>query len=200
MARLAAIVLAAGASNRFGAENKLLAPIGGKPLVRGVAEAALAAGITDVVVVTGCEAARIEEALAGLSVRFVPNADWQTGMGSSIAAGARALGDGVDGAFIVPGDMPFLRPDMLRGLVSAFEQNERQAIVYPATPDGEQRNPVVWPRRFFAELTGLSGREGGKRLLQSRQSACVAVTMPDATAFADIDTREDLDAAVARSL
>ena len=64
--------------------------------------------IADVVVVTGCEAARIEEALAGLSVRFVPNADWQTGIGSSIAAGVRALGDGVDGALIVPGDMPFL--------------------------------------------------------------------------------------------
>jgi len=199
MAPLAAIVLAAGASERFGTDNKLVAPIGGKPLVRGVAEAVLAADVADVVVVTGCDAAQIEAALSGLSVRFVPNADWQTGMGASIAAGANALGEDIDGAFVVPGDMPFLSEALLRSLAAAFARHGSQAIVYPATPDGAQRNPVLWPRRFFPQLKELSGPAGAKQILQSLKADSVAVPVADATVFADIDTRADLAAAVTRS-
>jgi molybdenum cofactor cytidylyltransferase len=199
MARLAAIVLAAGASSRFGAENKLLAPIGGRPLVRAVADAVHAAEIADLVVVTGCDAPQIAAALHGLPVRLVANASWETGMGSSIAAGVRALGASVDGALIVPGDMPFLTTGLLRGLVSAFERSQLQAIVYPATPDGAQRNPVLWPQRFFDVLGELSGLEGGKPLLQRRAAEAVAVTIDEGESLLDVDTPADLDAARRRA-
>src|SRR5262249_57985613 len=63
--RIAAIVLAAGRSTRMGAENKLLADVGGKPMVRVVAEAALASGARAVLVVTGHQEDRVRAALAG---------------------------------------------------------------------------------------------------------------------------------------
>ncbi len=195
MAKLAAIVLAAGASTRFGAENKLLAHLGGRPLVRRVVDEVLAGGIADVVVVTGCDAAAIEEALSGLPVRFALNTDWQTGMGSSIAAGARALAEDVDGAFIVPGDLPFLSAQLLGDLVTAFEQHHQHSIIYPATPEGAQRNPVLWPRSFFGQLASLSGPKGAKKLLLSLKGRSVALTVGDGALLADVDTLADMDAA-----
>jgi molybdenum cofactor cytidylyltransferase len=197
MAVIAAVVLAAGASSRFGAGNKLLAEIGGKPLLRIVAEAVAAAGISDIVVVTGSDRASVETALAGLGVRFAHNPGWQSGMGTSIAAGVSALGEVCDGAFIVPGDMPLLSASVLESLIAAFEREGLERIVYAATPKGEQRNPVLWPRRYFAELAHLSGREGAKRLLRSLADESVAVAAHAAT-LADIDTSLELQAAVAR--
>ncbi len=194
MPKLAAIVLAAGASKRFGAENKLLARLGARPLVRCVVEE-IAREVADVVVVTGCDQSRIKTALAGLPARFVHNAAWQSGMGSSIAAGIEVLAPGIDGAFIVPGDMPFLNHELLSSLVAAFERHDGRAIVYPATMQGAQRNPVLWPRRFFAALLTLGGTEGGKALLQSLERECVAVPASDSSVFADVDTLADLEAA-----
>jgi molybdenum cofactor cytidylyltransferase len=195
MAKLAAIVLAAGASRRYGPENKLLAAIGGQPLVRCVAKETLAGGVGEVVVVTGCDAPQIERALAGVPVRLVPNVHWESGMGSSIAAGVRALGEDIEGAFIVLGDMPFLSAVVLRSLASAFEGSKGRAIVYPATPDGVQRNPVLWPRRYFAELGALAGAEGAKELIRAHADESIPVMLESVSLFADIDTPADLTAA-----
>ena len=191
MANVAAVLLAAGASARFGPENKLVARIGGRPLVRCVAEAVASSGVSEIVAVTGADAALIEGALDGLPVRFAHNATWQDGMGTSIAAGVSALGESADGAFIVPGDMPLLTTDLLQSLIAAFDRHGGGPIVYPATPDGEQRNPVLWPRRFFPKLRALSGPEGGKALLRTLAVETVAVPC-DPAAFADVDTPAEL--------
>ena len=90
---IAAVVLAAGRSTRMGAENKLLADIGGKPMVRRVVEAALASRARPVLVVTGHQADGVRAALAGLEVAFVDNPDYAVGLSSSLKAGiARAAG------------------------------------------------------------------------------------------------------------
>ncbi len=195
MADLAALVLAAGASQRFGTSNKLLAEVGGRPLVRGVVEEILASGVADVTVVTGCEAPLIEDALAGLQVAYVHNAGWETGMGASIACGVAALDRRYAGAFIVPADMPFLKAGLFRDLARAFQSRQAHMIVYPALTDGAQRNPVLWPQRFFSALAGLQGPQGGRALLQSLKAECVAETVDDPRLFADIDTQAELSAA-----
>src|ERR1700730_7214502 len=184
MAEVAAVLLAAGASTRFGTENKLVAEINGRPLVRATADAVLGAGIAEVVVVTGPEPGLVERALDGLSIRFMHNAGWQDGMGPSIAAGVAALRDTVDAAFIVPGDMPLLTVGLLRSLIAAFERQSGAPIVYPTTPDGAQRNPVLWPSRLFPELRALSGPAGAKALLRPLLAESVAVAC-DAAIFVD---------------
>jgi len=191
MAEVAAVLLAAGASTRFGTENKLVAEINGRPLVRATADAVLGAGIAEVVVVTGSEPGLVERALDGLSIRFMHNAGWQDGMGSSIATGVAALRDTADAAFIVPGDMPLLTVGLLRSLIAAFERHGGAPIVYPTTPDGAQRNPVLWPSRLFPELCALSGPAGAKALLRPLLAESVTVAC-DPAIFVDVDTQADL--------
>ena len=87
MAKIGAVLLAAGSSVRFGGDNKLLADIGGRPLIRSVAEAMTQGDIvSEVVVVTGYDQPLIERALDGLRLQFAHNPNWPNGMGSSIAA------------------------------------------------------------------------------------------------------------------
>ena len=86
-----AVVLGAGRSTRMGAINKMLAEIGGKPLVRIAAEQAVASRAQPVIVVTGHEREKVEAALKGLPVRLVHNPDFSEGLGSSLKAGIAAV-------------------------------------------------------------------------------------------------------------
>jgi molybdenum cofactor cytidylyltransferase len=200
MPRIGAVLLAAGASTRFGSGSKLLADFGGEPLVRRVARRLLDCALTDLLVVTGREPEACRRALEQLPLRFAHNADWQGGMGVSIATGVAALEPGLGGVFIVPGDMPFLSAALLTRMQSAFDRSGAHAIVYPATPDGEQRNPVLWPARLFDALASLSGREGAKPLLVRHAGESIAVCEANLATFADVDTAADLEAARARLL
>jgi molybdenum cofactor cytidylyltransferase len=193
MGRLGAILLAAGRSSRFGSDNKLLADIDGRPMVRVVANALLgAACIDEVLVVTGHDAPAIERALANLSVRFCFNADWHDGMGTSIALGIAGVSTAVAGVAIVPADMPFISQGLIERLASRFQELGSESIIFPATPAGEQRSPVIWPRRFFGLLEDLSGPEGGKRLLRDLADSCGAVRIADEKVLLDIDAPDDM--------
>ena len=113
MAEIAAIVLAAGLGTRFGAgagDSKVAAPHAGVPLVAHVVAAALASRAAPVIVVTGHAEARVIEALAGLAVTIVHNPDYAGGMAGSLKAGVAALPKVCDGALILLGDMPLVRP------------------------------------------------------------------------------------------
>lgn len=194
MATLGAVLLAAGSSERFGTDNKLLTKIDGQPMVRVVANAVVGAGcIDEVAVVIGHDAAAIEEALHGLNVRFVFNENWREGIGGSIALGVSSLSVAPAGVAIVPGDMPFLTESLISRLGARFDERRGGSIVFPATPSGEQRNPVLWPRRFFSLLEGLSGPGGGKRLLSERVDSSSPVFVEDDRVLVDIDRPGDVD-------
>lgn len=189
---LGAVLLAGGASRRFGAGNKLLAAIEGTPMLARVARAILAGSVGSLVVVTGAAHDDYAAALAGLPVRLVANPRWEEGIGASIAAGVEALPQDVAGAFIVPGDLPHLSADVYLRLGAAFAEAEGDAVVVPVTAAGAQRNPVLWPRRHFPQLAALSGARGGKSLLDTLRAERVDVAFGDESLFQDIDTPEDL--------
>lgn len=188
---LSAVLLAGGASRRFGADNKLIATVDGAPMLAKVAREILASGVTDVVAVTGATQADIAEALGELPVRRVHNGAWQEGLGRSIATGVAALSSASAGVFIVPGDLPRLTSAMFGRLAGAFWQAGAGRIVVPVTTGGQQRNPVLWPRRFFADLAALSGDRGGKSLLDTYRQERLDVAFDDPALFADIDTEAD---------
>ena len=98
MYALGAVVLAAGASERFGVHNKLLVDIDGEPLIRHVVRVIIDSGIAEVVVVTGYDVARIAAALQGLALRRAHNKAWRSGMGTSVATGIAALRADIEGA------------------------------------------------------------------------------------------------------
>jgi molybdenum cofactor cytidylyltransferase len=189
--RIGAVLLAAGLSRRMGT-NKLLAPLGGTPLVRRCAETLVEAGLSPIRVVLGHEAEAVRAALAGLDLSFVVNPDYENGLASSLAVGIAALeADGADAALVALGDMPLVTPAQLRALMNGLLAAEEPAIVMP-TFEGRQGNPVIWERVFFDELKSLVGDRGAKSLLGLHADQVVAIEMEDAAVLADADTPDAL--------
>lgn len=194
---VAGILLAAGSSRRFGRDNKLLALLDGKPLVRHAAETLSGLGLGELICVTGPDAGKVEQLLAGLGFRFVQNTHYLEGMGGSVATGIGAVGNGLRGALVCLGDMPRLPRHLLIGLIERFLSDDER-IVFPCLPDGSQRNPVLWPRRLFGELRQLHGERGAKAILEAHAAETAAVAA-SADAFIDIDTVEELEAQTSQS-
>jgi molybdenum cofactor cytidylyltransferase len=189
--RAAALVLAAGRSTRMGGPNKLLAEIGGKPLVRFVAEQALASRAAPVVVVTGHERTKVEAALSGLRVRFVHNPDYAAGLSTSLKAGLAALPSEADGAIVCLGDMPQVTAGLIDRMLEAFDP-ARGALVVVPTIEGKRGNPVVWSRRFFPDLMALEGDVGARHLIGTHADAVAEVPVEDSAALTDVDTPDAL--------
>ncbi len=124
---VAGIVLAAGRSTRMGGPNKLLQEIGGKALVRWVAEAAVHAGLSPLVVVTGHQGEQVAEALAGLDVQLRAQPRLRGGLVDVASAGVAALGERGDGAVILLGDMPFVSAGLSSAVSSRRSRRCRAA-------------------------------------------------------------------------
>jgi molybdenum cofactor cytidylyltransferase len=190
---IAAIVLAAGRSSRMGGANKLLAELDGKPLVAHAVDAALAARVTRVVVVTGHEAERVRQALTGRRVEIRHNPDYVSGIAGSLATGLAALKDtDIDGALVLLGDMPRIAPGAIDRLIASFDPVEGRAICVP-TFNGKRGNPVLWARRFFEEMAHLKGDVGARHLIGAYAELVAEVAMPDDAVLTDVDTPQALD-------
>jgi molybdenum cofactor cytidylyltransferase len=194
--RVAGIVLAAGRSTRMGGPNKLLADIGGKPLVRIAVEQALASRARPVVVVTGHQRGEVEAALKGLPVAFTHNPDYAQGLSTSLKAGIAALPAEADGVIVCLGDMPQVDGALIDRLIAAFDP-EKGALVVVPTIAGKRGNPVVWSRRFFGDLSRLDGDVGARHLIGSYPEAVAEVAVTGRAAFVDVDTPDALRAAKA---
>ena len=187
--RVAAIVLAAGQSSRFGA-NKLLADIGGQPMIRRtVAAMRQAADVT--IVVTGREPEAIAAALEGLPVTFVHNPDYAQGLSTSLRAGISALTPDTDAALVALGDMPLVSPDAVRRLIAALNPAEHRSICVPVFK-GERGNPVLWSRQHFDALKQMTGDRGARVLFDQFTDEIVEVAMTDDAVLKDADTPEAL--------
>jgi molybdenum cofactor cytidylyltransferase len=188
---VAAIVLAAGRSTRAWPRNKLLASVGGRPLVVRTVDTVLATRASKVIVVVGYQADRIRVALAGRPVDIVENLGFEAGLSTSIRAGLAALPPDVDGAMFVHADMPRLLPLHLDRLIDAFAPSTGAAIWVP-TFRSERGSPVLWARRLFADLVALSGDTGGRSLFARHAPLVAEVDMADDGVVADADTGEAL--------
>jgi len=188
---VAAVVLAAGRSTRMEGSNKLLAEIGGRPLVRIAAEQALASRAKPVIVVTGHERERVEAALKGLPVRLVHNPDFAQGLGGSLRAGIAVVPAEADGAIVCLGDMPQVDAALIDRLIAAFAPDEGALAVVP-TIDGKRGNPVLWSRRFFPDLMAIEGDVGARHLISRYGEAVVEVAVAGKGALVDVDTPEAL--------
>ena len=189
--RIAAVVLAAGRSTRMGGPNKLLAEIGGRPLVRIAVEEALASRSRPVIVVTGHQRDKVEAALEGLDVQRVHNPDFADGLSTSVRAGLAAVPHDVVGAIVCLGDMPQVTAPLIDKLIGAFDP-ERGALVTVPVIDGKRGNPVVWARRFFSELMALDGDIGARHLIGCYPEAVAEVPLTGTAALVDVDTPEAL--------
>jgi molybdenum cofactor cytidylyltransferase len=200
MTRVGAIVLAAGQSSRFRAgggrdPTKLVAKLDGKPIVRRVVEAALGAKTRPVVVVTGYARDVVESVVADLDVSFAFNANFASGLASSLSAGLLAIPRDVAGVLVLLGDMPLIEPRLVDALIEAFLAREGALAAIPLT-EGRRGNPVLLGRGLFEAAMRLKGDEGARKLIGALNEAeLVEVEAPDMGVTFDVDTPEDLAAA-----
>jgi molybdenum cofactor cytidylyltransferase len=188
-----AIVLAAGQGARFdAARSKLLSDFGGRALVRCAAEAALASHASRTIVITGHARSEVERALAGLPVAFAHNADYASGMASSLRVGLAHAADSA-GALVLLADMPAVTSATLDLLIAAFERAPHSPAVAP-TYRGRRGNPVLLGGGLFARLEELRGDEGARAVLRLIDGVA-EIAVDDMGVISDIDTREDLERA-----
>ncbi|BDG72511.1 NTP transferase domain-containing protein [Roseomonas fluvialis] len=189
---VAAIVMAAGRSRRMAPLNKLLvADAQGTPMVARVVDNVIASHARPIIVVTGHERDRVEEALAGRPVIFAHAEDYAEGLSASLKAGIAALPPDAEGVLVCLGDMPLVAGPMLDRLIAAFDPEEGRAIVMP-TFRGKQGNPMLWAREFIPEIMTITGDVGARHLVGRHGERMVEVEMADDAVLRDFDTTDAL--------
>jgi molybdenum cofactor cytidylyltransferase len=200
MTRVGAVILAAGQSSRFRAgggsdPTKLVAKLDGKPIVRRVVEAALAANARPIVVVTGYARDSVEAAIADLEIGVAFNPRFANGLASSLSVGLSAMPRDVLGALVLLGDMPQVRAPLIDALIDAFLARKDALAAVPLR-EGQRGNPVLLSQKLFERAMRLTGDEGARRLIGALSaSELVEVEAPDTGVTFDIDTPDDLAAA-----
>lgn len=182
------LILAAGRSTRMGGPNKLLAELAGKPVVAHVVDAVAAAGLP-ALLVTGNMASEVAAAAPGLPAVNAP--DYSEGLSRSLRAGIAAIPADWRAAIVCLGDMPGIKPTLLRALA---ERATTSAIVVP-TWECKRGNPVLWGRDHFRRLAALDGDVGGKALLSEFINYVIEVEADDDAILTDIDTPKKLEEA-----
>jgi molybdenum cofactor cytidylyltransferase len=181
------IVLAAGASTRFGSP-KQLAQVNGRPLLQLTVSRAVEVAGPAVTVVLGANAAQLAPGLRHCGASVVVNREWEEGMASSLRAGVARLPAAADGVLLMLADQPAVTADDLRRLVGAWRRQPQHIVA--AHYAGTAGVPAIFPREDFATLGALRGDAGARVLLKRGGDRVVRVALPSAAI--DIDTPEDL--------
>jgi molybdenum cofactor cytidylyltransferase len=184
---LHAIVLAAGASTRFGSAKQLVR-IAGRPLLHTVVARAVDVAGSAVTVVLGARAAELAPLLTHSPAAIVINRNWREGLASSIRAGVACMPGSCSAVLLLLADQAAVTAEDLKRLVGAWR---RQPEYIAAARYGVTTGvPAIFPRSTFPDLAALRGDIGARRLLQRNPDRVVRVPM--ARAAIDVDTPEDL--------
>jgi molybdenum cofactor cytidylyltransferase len=193
--RIVALVLAAGYSSRMGT-FKPLASLGTSTLIEEAVTRFFRAGIADVRVVVGYRAVELTPILDRLGVRWIFNADYDRGMFSSILAGVKSFETGIDGFFLLPGDIPLVDPDTIRTLLDACDLDDPK-IIYPRF-DGRRGHPPLIPAAYLRENLSSDYPGGLRALLGREEHNAVDIDVVDENILLDCDTPSDYRALVER--
>jgi molybdenum cofactor cytidylyltransferase len=184
---LYAIVLAAGASTRFGSAKQLVR-IAGRPLLHNTVSRAVEVAGSAVIVVLGARAAELAPLLTHSPASVVINRDWREGIASSIRAGVARVPATCNAVMLVLADQAAVTAEDLKRLLGAWRR--QPDYVAAAFYSGGMGVPAIFPRSRFRDLSELRGDVGARALLHRNPDRVMRVPMESATL--DIDTPEDL--------
>ncbi|MDH3495581.1 MAG: nucleotidyltransferase family protein [Gemmatimonadota bacterium] len=185
----AAIILAAGASERMGYPKALLT-YRGEPFLAGILHACYAAGIERRVVVVGYYADKILREMDLSDVTVAENTQLDAGPIGSVRAGLRALeGQPVDAALVWPVDRPHVAVATLAALLDGFRASHRPIVV--PVHAGHRGHPVLFGRTVFEELLDAPDEQGARAVVRHDPSRVHAVPVDDPAVLEDFNTPED---------
>lgn len=181
------VVLAAGASTRFGSP-KQLARFQGQTLLQRVLAAASEVSAAAITVVVGAHAADVVQVLPAGRASVLVNREWQEGIASSLRAAVRALPGACDGVLVLLADQPLVSAAGLNRLVSAWRRQPKRIVA--SRYEGVTGVPAIFPRWCFNELCALRGDQGARALFLRHSDHVTRIDHPEAGV--DIDQPEDL--------
>ena len=191
--RIAALVLAAGKSERFGGQ-KLCEPLDGEPMIRKVVRQALESKLDSVCVVVGHEAARVRECIDILkshtALMTIENKSFAEGMGRSISEGISAVSQWADAVMIILADMPGIDTDLIDAVIDAYKKCNAR-LCYPVA-GGRPGHPVIFRKDFFPALMKLAGDEGARKIVEENRQWAQFINLPGERSQKDIDRPSDL--------
>jgi molybdenum cofactor cytidylyltransferase len=184
------LLLAAGRSSRMGQPKQLL-PWQGRPLVRHVAEVALASQLAGLVVVLGAAAQETRAALQGMHVApmLVDCPNFVSGQSASLRCGLEVLPPAACGAVVLLVDQPLITPELLNRMVQQFTEHPGVVALVPRF-EGRRGNPVLLGAMLFADLQKLEGDRGARDLLQLHADRIYWLDLDDPAVVVDLDTPE----------
>lgn len=185
---IAAVVMAAGLSKRMGAD-KLHLLLEGKPIFMHILSRVSQMPFGERLVVTNQE--QIAQYAKQCGFQVVPSPDAALGMGHSVAAGARAVREDADALMFLNADQPFMTREIIDKLCELFE--EKNQIIVPCIA-GKPSSPCVFPIRFRAELSILTGEQGGRQVYRRHLNETYFVEQQSTEVFADFDCPADYTA------
>jgi molybdenum cofactor cytidylyltransferase len=186
---IAAIILAAGASERMGYPKALL-PYRGRPFLTGILEACQAAGMEHNVVVLGYYEDKIRSTIDLSDAIVATNTELDAGPIGSIRAGIRALaGKPVEAAVIWPVDRPHVGVATVSALVDVFR--ESHGVIVVPTHDGRRGHPVLFGKAVFEELLAAPNDEGARAVVHKEPARVVEIPVDDTAVLEDFNTPED---------
>ena len=157
-----------------------------------VAEQIRNSKISEVLIVTGYEAAKVEASLKNLGYKFVYNSKHVQGLSSSLKLGLDSISKDIDGVIICLGDMPLIKSQHIDSIIRAFDPTEGRSICVPI--HGRKRgNPVLWGKEYFEEILAIKGDAGAKHLLEKYSDQIIEVQIDTEGILIDVDTPERLD-------
>jgi molybdenum cofactor cytidylyltransferase len=182
--KVAAIVLAAGFSSRMHAFKPLL-PLGDKTIVETTVATFKNAGIDQVIVVIGHERHRMTTHLSACDITHVMNEAYDQGMFGSVQVGVGAINNDACALFIMPVDIPSVRPQTIRQLIDAFDPLKMD-ILYP-THNGKRGHPPLISSTLISSIQCFHGAGGLKSLLNTGNWRVLHLEVEDEGILRDID-------------
>ena len=196
--KISGIILAAGLSTRMG-EPKQLLPFRDSTIIETVIDNLLGSKLSEVIVVVGHEAEKIQTRIQHKPVKIVFNPDYQDGMLTSAQYGVGSISASADAFAMTLVDLPLITPDLVDMVIDAYVQAEG-GIAVPSY-NYRRGHPVIFDRRYADDILGLDGNSGGVRSLYKKYADDIHyVTVDTDRVLTDIDYRKDYEEALQKSL
>jgi molybdenum cofactor cytidylyltransferase len=186
---LGAVVLAAGQSRRMGQPKQVL-PWGSRTVIEQVVGTLEAAGVGEIVVVTGAARELVEAALSGQRAQTVYNPAFaEAEMLSSLKVGMRSLSENIRATLVVLGDQPGIEESVVREVVEAHIREGARLVI----PSYQMRRGHPWllEQSLWAELLALPEDKTLRDFLDAQREEIVYANVNSPAILKDVDTPED---------
>ena len=192
---ICALILAAGRSRRMGTQ-KLLMPLGGRPVIARLADEILRSPVDQVFVVVGEDGPRIKAALPRRSIQFVTNPVAESEMLDSIRCGLRVMPKPCTAVLVVLGDQPGLTAELAAKVIFAARPDQPDIVVPVA--NGRRGHPMLFSMCYADEVLHDYDRTGLRGLLEAHPDNVLEVEVSTPDIMEDMDVPDDYRRVAAR--